>query len=36
VIDLAKAELKIARDVQSSEVLEMSILREAQKELAVK
>ena len=36
VIDLAKAELKIARDVQSSEVLELSILREAQKELAVK
>jgi NitT/TauT family transport system substrate-binding protein len=36
VIDLAKADLKIARDVSTSEVLETSILREAQKELSGK
>jgi hypothetical protein len=36
VIDLAKADLKIGRDVPISEVLETSILREAQKELSGK
>jgi ABC-type nitrate/sulfonate/bicarbonate transport system substrate-binding protein len=36
VIDLAKADLKIGRDVPTSEVLETSILREAQKELSGK
>lgn len=34
VLDLAKADLKISRDVAASEVLETSILREAQKELS--
>jgi hypothetical protein len=36
VIDLAKADLKITKDVPTSEVVETNILREAQKELSGK
>ncbi|MGH7835432.1 MAG: ABC transporter substrate-binding protein [Candidatus Binatia bacterium] len=36
VIDLAKKDLKIAREVASSEVADISFLREAQKELGVR
>jgi ABC-type nitrate/sulfonate/bicarbonate transport system substrate-binding protein len=36
VIDQAKAELKITRDVQFSEVIDLAPLREAQRELGIK